>query len=214
MHNGLVVVLLANFKGLPFVWNIRLVSSILRHYALAFKPGPTSRPKDLYAPCMYNLGPCLPADLDFNLHKSNSTYAIDLDFARLELVFEKFRKVLTNSTHFAKTYVPLGSLSLHFIKAISPGEQVSIESRILSYDDKWLFILSRFFNQRSGQLKAMAVSRYVFKQGTKTVKPQFLIDECGFDSEHADRQTDSLQGQKIAKEILDIEATLRQHYAS
>lgn len=48
----------------------------------------------------------------------------------------------------------------------------------------------------------------VFKQGTKTVKPQFLIDECGFDSEHADRQTDSLQGQKIAKEILDIEAAL------
>lgn len=129
----LVVVLLANFKGLPFVWNIRLVSSILRHCVLAFKPGPTSRPKDLYAPCMYNLGPCLPADLDFNLHKSDSTDPIDLDFARLELVFEKFRRVLTNSTHFARTYVPLGSLSLHFIKAISPGEQVSIESRILPY---------------------------------------------------------------------------------
>lgn len=154
--------------------------------------------ESLFDPTYFKLLPCTPADLDFNLHKSNATYAVDLDFARSELLFAKFRK---NIRHSFSTYMPLASTNYRFFKSVAPFESVTIESRILYYDKKWLFMLSRFLGHNN-ELKCSAISRYVFKQGRKTIDPRQIVEGCGFDVD----EVLLAKGRKLANDILDLDS--------
>jgi hypothetical protein len=144
-------------------------------------------------------------DIDYNLHKSNSTFFNDLDDNRTELLLALFKDVVKPSDNREGRLAPkmfnLGGTSCIFKKAIAPFSKYEISSRILCWDQKWIYVVSHFTKPGSnspdqfllGQnqqqrglatdqldcIYATAITKYVFKQGRKTHTPESIMQECG-----------------------------------
>lgn len=127
-------------------------------------------------------------ECDLNLHKSNSTYFSDLDIARTHLICHLFKHSLRKRRSM---YVALAGVSCLFRREIKPFEKYEVVNRVLGWDAKWVWVVSHFV-QLGGQLEkskdgktppqrkifASALSKYVFKMGRITVKPEELLNEC------------------------------------
>lgn len=157
-------------------------------------------------------------DCDYNLHKSNSTYFADLDVSRAHHVGCIVRmglarlnrgdeRGLSSETIAApgQYFVALGAVSCFFQRQIEPLQAFEIYTRVLSWDRKWLYLVSHIVKKgavkpdsyalqpwkkskrRPGQLKdddkdltkhifATSVSRYVFKKGRLTISPEVVLE--------------------------------------
>lgn len=157
-------------------------------------------------------------ECDYNLHKSNSTYFADLDAARSALVGALIRKSLARLNRGdlkglpdeavkskGKYIVALGAVACVFRKEIKPLESFDIWTKVLTWDDKWLYIIShivkkdamkptKYFLQpwKKGAKKtepvagseekdmtksifATSIAKYVLKKGRLTVAPEILL---------------------------------------
>lgn len=159
-----------------------------------------------------------PYDCDYNLHKSNSTYFADLDVARAHYVGSIIRTSLTRlnagdenglpadaRAAKGKYYVALGAVGCWFQREIKPMEKFEIYTRLLSWDRKWLYLVSHVV--RAGKVKpdgyvlqpwrnkgkrnieskqeeedlkkhifATSIARYVVKKGRLTVNPEIVLE--------------------------------------
>ena len=150
---------------------------------------------------------CPLLECDINGHKSNSTFYSDLDINRIHLILTLFKTVLypsLNSSNVGKGGVAggrddgqlrlaLGGVSCTFRKEILPYERYEIWSRVLSWDEKWVYIASNFVRtnaRRRGGAAApkkdesvsattnkspvlgSAITKYVFKSGRRTIPPE------------------------------------------
>ncbi|KAF2397174.1 hypothetical protein EJ06DRAFT_524171 [Trichodelitschia bisporula] len=87
-----LVLMLLNFKNLPFIWHIRLFRALIYH--LFTQPTPIE-PRHLFHPIITSShAPLL--ETDYNMHKSNSTYFTDCDITRTRLVTALLRNGITN----------------------------------------------------------------------------------------------------------------------
>jgi hypothetical protein len=94
-------------------------------------------------------------------------------------------------------YIALGSVYCTFKRELKPYEKFEIRSQIVAWDEKWLYMLSYFVrpgNQKKSRkgavadgnnsggptLAAVAVSKYVFKKGRLTVRPERVFRASGF----------------------------------
>lgn len=150
---------LVNLKNVPTTWHIRVLRAII--YQLYFSPKPIRRAQ-LFAPLVTHTWNS-PLDCDYNFHKSNSTYFKDLDVARAHYVGALIRTGLRRlnagdkeglSTVAAPTQpkgrrkvpdnfiIALGGVSCTFRKEIKPLARFEIWTRLLSWDDKWFYVVS------------------------------------------------------------------------
>ena len=179
---------------------------------------PTERtPRTLFAP-MITASTNSPYDCDYNLHKSNSTYFADLDVARAHYVGSIIRTGLTRLNSGdeeglpatardakGKYYVALGAVGCWFQREIKPLEGFEIYTRLLSWDRKWLYLVSHVVKagkvnpesyvlqpwknkgKRSAESKreeedlkkhifATSIARYVVKKGRLTVNPEIVLE--------------------------------------
>ncbi|KAF2771626.1 4HBT like protein [Teratosphaeria nubilosa] len=209
-----LILAVTNFKNIPLVWHFRVLKGIV--YQLYLQPTPL-QPKYLFAPMVTSSRNTL-FDTDYNLHKSNSTYFADLDIARAHHVTALIRTGLTRfkrgdyeglptetrevKGNFA---VALGGVSCFFQRQIEPYQAFEIYTRVLSWDRKWLYIVSHMVRKgavkpdsyvlqpwkkskrRPGERKrddedltkhifATSVSRYVFKKGRLTINPEIVLE--------------------------------------
>jgi hypothetical protein len=204
----------ANFKNLPGIWHVRVLRGIF--YQLYLQPSPQP-PKHLFAPMITSSRNTL-YDCDYNLHKSNSTYFADLDVARAHTVGCLIRtglarlnrgdeEGLPSETKTAKGsyYVALGAVSCFFQRQIEPLQSFEIYTRVLSWDRKWLYLVSHIVKkgavkpdayvlqpwkkvkrrldevkQQDEDLKkhifATSVARYCFKKGRLTINPEIVLE--------------------------------------
>jgi hypothetical protein len=141
------------------------------------------------------------------MHKSNATYFSDLDMARGHHVYALCRQGIRK---YPKIVAMLGGLSCTFRKEIKAYKKYEIWTRVLSWDQKWVFIVSHFVKAGAvkpreysdqpwiggGKVKgdkkesavengahpaiyATFISKYVFKDGRKTVSPALIFQESG-----------------------------------
>lgn len=108
-------------------------------------------------------------EIDYNLHKSNSTYFVDSDVGRLHLVVAlcgegmgKVRAELqreaalditteenmqgrnTRTRPAGGLSIALGGVSAHFRREIKPLQRFEIWTRVLAWDGKWLYLVQHF----------------------------------------------------------------------
>ena len=111
-------------------------------------------------------------ECDYNLHKSNSTYFSDFDVGRLELLVslcgygidQTKRELAKEGTeHFATA---LGGVSCNFKREIKPYEGFEVWTRILSWDNKWLYVISHFV--KKGAVKPKAYTLQPWKRRTSS----------------------------------------------
>ncbi|RAL07633.1 acyl-CoA thioesterase [Aspergillus homomorphus CBS 101889] len=161
-------------------------------------------------------------ETDYNLHKSNSTYFSDLDIARTALATRIFTpgsrivnreldaEIASSSSQTQSgsasagaagagaggklgLYIALGSVFCSFKREIKPFERYEISSRVVAWDEKWVYMVSFFVRpsrasgkgdkaegKERGRLLATAVSKYVVKKGRMTVPPERVLRASGF----------------------------------
>ncbi len=111
-----------------------------------------------------------PLECDYNFHKSNSTYFSDFDVARMNAVVRLCGKGMAKTkADMAKegkgsVAVMLGGVSCNFKREIKPFEGFEIWTRILSWDRKWIYVISHFV--KKGAVKPMGYTL----QPWKTIK--------------------------------------------
>ncbi|KAJ5690915.1 hypothetical protein N7488_012482 [Penicillium malachiteum] len=169
---------------------------------------------------------CSIAEIDMNLHKSNSTFYADIDLSRIELLAILFKDAITPLSPRASLapenaysrrnrrrplIAALGGVNCVFRREIKPYQRYEIVSRVLTWDEKWIYIVSYFLKpSRAKQLEdaeiaddrilASAVSKYVFKQARQTVQPAEVLTNLGL-----------LAGDHAARCDADIPASAPEH---
>lgn len=130
-------------------------------------------PRALFLPLITKASWTPLLEIDYNLHKSNSTYFADLDVSRAQLMMcllrtgierlvkgeeatmaEETRRSGTAARYGlaqhaeeamrggGKFLVALGGISCHFKKEIKPYSGYEIWTRVLSWDRKWIYLIS------------------------------------------------------------------------
>ncbi|PYH46336.1 acyl-CoA thioesterase [Aspergillus saccharolyticus JOP 1030-1] len=170
-------------------------------------------------------------ETDYNFHKSNSTYFSDLDIARTALATRIFTpgsrivnrdldaelasSVTSPSTSGAKDspqngsklrlYIAVGSVFCSFKREIKPFERYEITSRLIAWDEKWVYIVSYFVRpgkggngkKAKGKMLASALGKYVVKKGRVTVPPERVLRASGFLPERPDGAEFELVGESV-----------------
>jgi acyl-CoA thioesterase FadM len=100
-------------------------------------------------------------EVDYNVHKSNSTYFADLDVARTHLVSHLFASGIRKMNENARTRlvldpsdptrpapgrfgVMLGAVQCSFKREIKPYQKYEMWTRVLSWDRKWMYMVTYF----------------------------------------------------------------------
>lgn len=146
---------------------------------------------------------------DFNIHKSNSTYITDLDVSRAHLSGLLFAPILLQIRSSMHCNLIVSAISCTFHREIKPFQPYEIWTRVASWDDKWIYMVTHFVDNskfrprcylmqahpsiNSKQMRpavpdkqnphehvfASAVTRMVFKRGRLTVPPKRALEVCG-----------------------------------
>ena len=143
--------IVANFKNFPLIYHLRLLNAVRFVLRSQRSPhGPT--PQQLFQPIITSSKASL-LETDCYLHKSNSTYFSDVDVARAHLLTTLFgrgiEKIRGGTTAIVRGKVPsfgvaLGAVTCVFRKELKPYETYDMWSRILAWDDKWIYIVTHF----------------------------------------------------------------------
>lgn len=127
--------------------------------------------------------------------ESNSTYFSDLDIARAHLTCTLFNPGI-EAARFAVSSKTIGGgdaqlasllagASCTFKREIKPYQRYEMWSRLLTWDHKWLWIVTHFVERKKctdeGQRKifATAISKVVWKKGRLTVSPEAMLKLSG-----------------------------------
>ncbi|KAL1961589.1 hypothetical protein VTN77DRAFT_1415 [Rasamsonia byssochlamydoides] len=211
----LTIVILNNFKCLPLAWHIRLLRGF-RYLLRSNRPKDGPTPAQLFQPLIISSGNSF-LELDYNMHKSNSTYFADLDIARCHLMCTLFSRGVDYARNARKRAgilgasddligLALGAVSCTFRKEVKPCQRYEMWTRVLSWDEKWMYIVTHFVRKdavqprcftlgpnraapRQGKLKdlagkedaifASALSKCVWKKGRRTVQPEMMLHVSG-----------------------------------
>ncbi|KAF1990559.1 hypothetical protein K402DRAFT_389485 [Aulographum hederae CBS 113979] len=196
----ILVLCLANYKNLPFIWHIRFLKAFF--YQLYFQPT-AIRPQSVFEPIITSTR--APAsECDYNLHKSNSTYFSDFDIARTQLITAILRRGIRGQVKpspedeadfeakIAKAgmipadvkngrsksggfYFALGAVSCHFKREVKPYERVEIWTRLMCWDEKWFYIVSHMV--KAGTFKPERYSLQPWKRGRKAEEKKVETSE-------------------------------------
>jgi hypothetical protein len=141
----------ANFKNFPLVYHMRLLNAV--RWLLRSQRSPAGpKPEHLFQPIITSSRTSL-LETDCNLHKSNSTYFSDHDIARTHVITTLFSKAIEKvrggTTALVNGKVPsfgvaLGAVSCTFKRDLKPYESYDMWTRILSWDEKWVYIVTHF----------------------------------------------------------------------
>ena len=182
----------------------------------------THTPDKLFHPVISSSHVTL-SEVDYNLHKSNSTYFADLDVSRSHLASHLLARGCRALAHNAEERlvmdparpgepargrfgVMLGAVACSFRREIKPYASYEMWTRVLSWDRKWLYLVTHFVEKGAvrprawdaqsfgltrpaagegeppadweKKVYASAVSKYVFKIGRLTGRTPELDHQC------------------------------------
>lgn len=178
---AMLIVYLLNYKNSIGAWHIRVLWSLIKN-SLRHKLKNPKQASDLTQDifCVYNMKQRASlADLDFNLHKSNSTsacilifltarYFSDADIARTDFVLQHFAAYFVGNT---TDKLMLANVACNFAKEIKPYEQFTMSTRLLCWTEKWLYICTSFSGSTLEDKRAICIAQYVVKRNRRTIKP-------------------------------------------
>ncbi|KAI8637925.1 hypothetical protein BD408DRAFT_394908 [Parasitella parasitica] len=178
-----LLVAMAHINSLPFSYTIRswwlLRALVARAEKLELKP------EYLFA-IVSQSQRCMWDDIDYNQHMNNSTYNKNLDFCRIHLLYVVLPKIMMEPDH--NIFAHNAGVFTLFKKEIPPLQPYTIETRIWTWNEKWLFLQHRFVitGGNTVQVCCIATSKIVFKLTSgKTVSPAEIFQICGhFDTIH------------------------------
>lgn len=104
-----------------------------------------------------------PLDLDMNLHMTNSRYLSLMDLGRTDWLI---RSGLAKKIYKLKWSPVLGSATIRWRKSLNPFDRITLETKILGWDDKWVYIEQRVSTKDIVHSIAIVKGLFMSKQGT------------------------------------------------
>lgn len=99
----------------------------------------------------------LPTDLDVNLHMNNARYLALMDLGRADLML---RLGVLWETLRRRWGPVLASVAITFRRPLDPMQRFTLHTRIVAWDERWIFLEQRF--ERAGDTVARAFVKSTF----------------------------------------------------
>jgi acyl-CoA thioesterase FadM len=115
-----------------------------------------------------------PNDLDLNMHMNSGRYLSMMDIGRVEILARTrmLRAVLSRG------WRPMvGATFIRYKKSLLPFERFTIRSRIVCWDEKWLYF--EHVLERRGEVAAQAYVRGLLRGREGNVRPKELLILAG-----------------------------------
>ncbi|ETS84527.1 hypothetical protein PFICI_02552 [Pestalotiopsis fici W106-1] len=231
----------ANYKALPFVSTLRILPAVLRllkprlppwHRAVKAKIAAVTPPGVPFAtaPALTSLAAsprlfrhqvttsrAVAADLDINVHKSNSTFFADADIGRTRLLADLLSDGLAG---LGPANFILAGAQCRFLREVRPYAAYDVSSRVLAWTDRSFYVVTYFLKPRAKlpfeidvlggpqallsaaddglrrKVYAVLVTKFVFKAGRATVAPEqilrasgLLVDDDGSNTDGGEKTT-------------------------
>ncbi|KAF2826041.1 hypothetical protein CC86DRAFT_293847, partial [Ophiobolus disseminans] len=147
-------------------------------------------------------------EIDFNMHKSNSTYLTNIDTVRGYHSGVIFGPLFMPNPGRKGCNIIVAGIMCNFKREIQPYRKYETSTRVVSWGEKWIYIVTHFLERgmsapgtgvlqrassenMNGRTKAgtrtgkrvvfaSAVTRLVCKRGRLTVPLDCALEECGF----------------------------------
>ncbi len=120
----------------------------------------------------------LPTDCDFNLHLTNGRYFSLLDVARIE----HLARMKLLGPLLRRRWLPvLNATEITFIRPLPPLRRFDITTRIVTWDEKYLYLEQHF--ETPGTLHAVSLARAAFLHRGELVPPSAVAALAGHDGE-------------------------------
>ena len=118
----------------------------------------------------------LPTDLDFNGHINNGRYFTLADLGRMDFLL----RTGTARIVLARRAAPIvGDAMAKFRKDLKPFQRYTIQTRLLGWDAKWIFMEHRFV--RGGRCAGVVAMRGLLKTSAGPIAPSELVAALGLD---------------------------------
>lgn len=145
-----------------------------------FKP----RLTDILGPSILHFR-VLPNDLDINGHMNNGRYTTIMDLGRLDLIL---RNGLMRVMFKQKCVPVLGAIQMRFRIPLMPFQAYRLESHVICWDEKWVFMEQKFIikkGEKSGAVAAIGIVKGGFydQNNRRTVPTEDLLDILGMPSQ-------------------------------
>ncbi|WP_041795761.1 thioesterase family protein [Pararhodospirillum photometricum] len=110
----------------------------------------------------------VPTDLDINIHMNNARYLALMDLGRLDLII---RSGLWRAVVKERWSPVLGGCIVQFRRPLRPFQRFVLKSRMLSWDDKWVYIDHRVESEGALVCYAMVRGAFVGRGGVRSRRP-------------------------------------------
>lgn len=146
-------------------------------------------------------------ELDYNLHKSNSTYFTDLDVARTHLTSILLRSGKAENNRWKgetndglKRSIAFGGVTCHFRREIKAYAKVEVWTRLLAWDRKWVYMVSHMV--KAGVARPAEYELQPWKKGRAPSPSSAAATAAVEDSEEtAKKLKDAVYATSIAKYV-------------
>jgi acyl-CoA thioesterase FadM len=116
----------------------------------------------------------LPTDMDLNLHMTNARYLSMMDLGRTDLLIRAGMLGLVKR----KRWLPVvGSIDIQFRRPLRPFQRFVLKSRLLCWDEKWLYMEQRIESDQG--VHSIAVLRGLFQGREGSVPSRLLLEAMG-----------------------------------
>ncbi|GAA5988374.1 hypothetical protein JCM5350_004422 [Sporobolomyces pararoseus] len=213
LKKAFVLLLVINWRSLPFIWHIEFWGLIPKLYYKIWTKGPKRAMaigRNPFEVRTVTKGRVSWSDSDYNFHMSNSSYARVSDSARFAWLLELIGPAFGESV-----WSPLAATSYTFLREIPAGAAYEIEVQLISYDSKWIYYVAKFTTApRKGStertLNAIAFSRSCFKlRGSRlSIPPSRVLSFSGVGPKENYERTLKLQKEKKSRRWLQYGAEL------
>ena len=115
-----------------------------------------------------------PHDLDINIHMNNARYMALMDLGRLDLIV----RCGLWRTVFKEHWQPVIAAALvRFKKPLKPFQPFTMTSRVLSWDERWIYI--EHIIETKEAVACHAVVRGAFVRKGQVIPPQEVVNRTG-----------------------------------
>ncbi len=149
-----------------------------------------------------------PNDLDLNAHMNNGRYLTIMDLGRLDLVMRTgLLKVMMR-----RGCLPvLSAASIRYRQPLAPFQPYHLETQVICWDDKWVYLEQRFIlcsGPKAGAVAAIAVLKGSFwdRRSRVTVPTPELLKILGTDRPSPSMPDHVAQWQKAEDSLKSVTA--------
>lgn len=115
-----------------------------------------------------------PNDLDFNLHMNNGRYLTLMDLGRMQFIL---RTGLMGFVVRERWMPMVGAAHFRFRRSLAPFQKFTLESRLLSWDEKWVYFEQRFVSR--GELVGIGHVKGLIRDRNGNIPTQRLLELMG-----------------------------------